>query len=110
LTGLLNASSADVIQFPAPVDCTLLYATCSAQAKGGTQGTSTVTVKNAGVAMTNAMDLGAPAAKSQVEATVVDAQRLIAKDATVSVDLVMTGGTAPTLTNVSIFMVFARRG
>jgi hypothetical protein len=111
LQGTIAAATiADIVKFNMPFDAWLLYATCCAQAKGGTQGTSTLTVLNAGQAVTNAMDLATPAAKTVVEGTLVAAEQDIAKDAAVTADLVISGGSAPTLSHITITLWFQRRG
>jgi len=108
-SGQFNASKTNLVKFPAPFDLRVLYVTAAIQAKGGTQGTTTLTVLNAGQAVTNAMDIGSPAAATVVEATLVAAQQNVAKDAAITADLVITGGTSPTIDHISLVIVVARR-
>jgi hypothetical protein len=109
VSGQYNASKTNLVKFPAPFDLRVLYVTAAIQAKGGTQGTTTLTVLNAGQAVTNAMDLGTPAAAAVVEATLVGAQQNVAKDAAITADLVITGGSTPTIDNITLMVVVGRR-
>lgn len=108
LSGTYSASATAVIQFSAPFPMRLLYATAVVQAKGGTQGTSTIQVKHAGSAVTNAVDLSGTVA-TNLEGTLTAAQQNIAKDASVTADLVITGGSSPTLSNVIVVLWYVRR-
>ena len=110
LSGAHTASVTGQIKFNAPFDMTVLYVTASIQAKSGTQGTTTLTLTNATNAFTNAMDLGTPAALTVVEATLVAAQVAVAKDAAVQGDLVITGGSTPSISNISVCVWVQRRG
>jgi hypothetical protein len=109
-SGQFNASKTNLAKFNAPFDMQLLYANCSIQAKGGTQGTTTLQVKHAGNGVTNAMDIGTPAAATVVEATLTPSEQDVDKDGAVSVDLVITGGASPTIDNISLLLVYQRRG
>ncbi len=108
LSGTYTTSATAAIQFNAPFPMRLLYATVVVQAKGGTQGTSTIQVKHAGTAVTNAIDLTGTAG-TNLEATLTAAQQSVAKDGTVTADLVITGGTSPTLSNVTVTLWYQRR-
>lgn len=109
LSGQYTASKTGIVKFNAPFDLRILYVEVAIQAKGGTQGTSTVQVLNAGTGVTNAMDIGTPAAGTVVEATLTAAQQSVAKDAALTVDLVITGGTSPTIDHISVVIVTGRR-
>ena len=108
-SGQYTASKTNLVKFPAPYDLRILYAAAAIQAKGGTQGTTTLQVLNAGTGVTNAMDLGTPAAATIVEATLTAAQQNVAKDAAITADLVITGGTSPTIDQITLILVVGRR-
>lgn len=108
ISGQYSASKTGIIKFTAPYTMRVLYTTATIQAKGGTQGTSTITCSNAGNAFTNAMDISVTAG-TVVEATLVAAQQSIAKDAAVTCDLVITGGSSPTIDNISVLIWYQRR-
>src|SRR5688500_14515124 len=57
IAGQFGVDKAGIISFRAPFNMRVLYATMNVQAKGGTQGTSTLTCKNGSNAFTNAVDL-----------------------------------------------------
>lgn len=101
LSGTFTASATGVVSFRAPFDMQALYVSVVNQAKGGTQGTSTIGCLNAGTLFTNAIDLTGTAG-AVLEATLVGAQIGIAKDATVTCDLTITGGTSPTISNITV--------
>lgn len=109
LSGQYNASKTGLVKFTAPFDLRILYVQAAIQAKGGTQGTTTLQILNAGTGVTNAMDLGTPAAGTVVEATLTAAQQNVAKDAAITADLVMTGGSTPTIDHVTLVLVVGRR-
>ncbi len=108
LSGTFSASAVGVVSFRAPTDLQVLYVTVVNQAKGGTQGVSTLGCLNAGTLFTNAVDLTGTAG-AILEATLVAAQQSIAKDATVTCDLTITGGTAPTISNITVVIWIQRR-
>ncbi len=109
LTGTIAAATyTGIISFRAPFDMRALYVTVVNRAKGGTQGTSTLGCLNAGTLFTNAVDLTGTAG-AVLEATLVSAQQNIAKDATVTCDLTITGGTAPTISDVTVMIWVQRR-
>lgn len=107
LTGDVAAATG-IISFPAAADMRVLYVTAVAQAKSGTQGTSTIQCKNGSTAFTNAMDLTGTAGTA-VEATLVAAQQSIAKDTVVTCDLVISGGSTPKLFNINVVIWAQRR-
>lgn len=109
LSGTIAAGTyTGIVSFRAPFDMQALYVTVVNQAEGGTQGTSTLGCLNAGTLFTNAVDLtGTPG--TVLEATLVAAQQAIAKDATVTCDLAITGGTAPTISNITVTIWAQRR-
>lgn len=109
LAGQYTASKTGIVKFNAPFDLRVLYVEAAIQAKGGTQGTTTLQILNAGTGVTNAMDLGTPAAGTVVEATLTAAQQNVAKDAAITADLVITGGTSPTIDHVTLVIVVGRR-
>ncbi len=108
-SGQFTASKTNLMKFTAPFDLRVLGVQAAIQAKGGTQGTTTLQVLNAGTGVTNAMDLGTPAAATVVEATLTAAQQNVAKDAAITADLVITGGTSPTIDNITLIVVVNRR-
>lgn len=108
LSGQWTTSSAAVVNFRMPYPAHVLYASVITQAKGGTQGTSTMTCKNASNAFTNAMDISGTAG-TVVEATLVSAYQNIAKDTVVSCDLVISGGSSPTIDNITVTLWMQRR-
>lgn len=109
LSGTFSAATvAGIISFRAPTDVQVLYVTVVNQAKGGTQGVSTLGCLNAGTLFTNAVDLTGTAG-AILEATLVAAQQSIVKDATVTCDLTITGGTAPTISNITVVIWIQRR-
>lgn len=109
LSGQYTASKTNLVKFNAPFPLRVLYVQASIQAKGGTQGTTTLQVLNAGTGVTNAMDLGTPAAATVVEATLTAAQQNVAVDAAITADLVITGGTSPTIDHITLVVVVGRR-
>src|SRR2546430_4529240 len=58
----LSRSATGVVKVNVPFPVRVLYLHASIRAKGGTQGVTTLQCFNAGTAVTNAMDLGTPAA------------------------------------------------
>jgi hypothetical protein len=109
LSGQYTASKAGIIQFRMPYTARVLYVSAITQAKGGTQGTSTLTCKNGATnAFTDAMDLSGTAG-TVIEAVLVSAYQSIAKDTVVICDLVITGGSNPTLDNISVVIWYQRR-
>ncbi len=108
LSGQYTAATyTGVVKFNAPYAMRVLYVQAVVRAQGGTQGTTTVQVKNAGSNVTNAMDLTV-AAGTVVEASTYT-NRSVAKDAAVTADLVISGGSSPTINDVTILMVVGRR-
>ena len=109
LTGTIAAATyTGIIGFRVPFDARVLYVTAFNRAKGGTQGVATLTCNNGASAFTNAIDLTGTAA-TMLEATLVTAQASLAKDATVTCDLVISGGTAPTISDITVSMWLGRR-
>lgn len=107
LSGQFTASKTGIVKFSA-MDMRVLYVTASIQAKGGTQGTTTLTVNNGASAVTNAMDLSGTAG-TIVEATLVTAQRNVAKNTAITADLVITGGSSPTIDHITLVIWVQRR-
>lgn len=108
LSGQYTASVAGVASFRMPFNVRVLYVTMNVGAKGGTQGTSTLTCTNATNAFTNAVDLTGTAA-TLLEATLVSAYQSVAKDALVTCNLVISGGTSPTLNDITLVLWYQRR-
>lgn len=115
LSGQYASSQSNVIAFRAPVALRVLYATAVAKAKGGsnvtTSGASHVQLFNAATAMTTpntGMDLGNPAAATVAEATLLASQQSVAKDATLSGDLIVWGS-GPTLQDITVVIWVQRR-
>jgi hypothetical protein len=102
------ATKTGIITFTAPSAMRVLYVQAVAAAKGGTQGTSTLTCNNAGSAVTNAMDLTGTAG-TVIEATLVAAQQSIAGGNKVTCDLVISGGSSPTLDNITVGITYQRQ-
>jgi hypothetical protein len=109
ISGQYTASKTALVKLNMPFPARVLYVHASINAKGGTQGTTTLQCLNAGTGVTNAMDLGTPAAGTIVEATLTAAQQNVAKDAAFTCDLVMTGGSSPTINDVTLIVVLGRR-
>jgi hypothetical protein len=110
VSGAQTATVASVVQFNAPFDMRLLYATVSASAKSGSfinaHGTSTVIVRNNGLAALT-MDLVQPAAGGVQEATPTTANLTVAKNNPVTADLTLWGS-SPSVTNLSL-VIWAQR-
>lgn len=112
ITGAKTATVASVIQFNAPFDMRLLYATLSMSAKSGSllnsHGASNVTIRNNGAAALT-IDLVQPAAGAVQEATATAANLSVTKDQPVTADLTMWGS-SPSVTDLSVVIWVQRRG
>jgi hypothetical protein len=110
ISGAQTATVASVVQFNAPFDMRLLYATASVSAKSGSfinaHGASNVTVRNNGLAALT-MDLVQPAAGGVQEATPTTANLTVAKNMPITADLTLWG-TSPSVTNVTL-VIWAQR-
>ena len=110
ITGAKTATVASVVQFNAPFNMRLLYATLSASAKSGTHksahGASQLVVLNNGVAALT-MDLVEPAAGAVQEATPTTAQLSVAKNNPVTANLTLWGS-SPSITDITV-VIWAQR-
>lgn len=108
LSGTYNTSVANAAKFRVPQGCRVVRIAATAQAKGGTQGTSTIQVQQATTALlSSAIDIGTPAADTWTEGVLAKANTYdlgvrLEKEAEVTVDLVITGGSSPTLTHLTV--------
>ena len=109
LSGTHTASVANAAKFRVPQACRVVRVAATAQAKGGTQGTSTLQVQQG--ASTNllsaAIDLATPAADTWTEGTLAKANTndlgvRLEKETEVTVDLVISGGASPTLSHITV--------
>lgn len=100
-----------VVKLPMPYGVRLLYATCAANAKGGTHGTATGHVKLQvdGTEASHIMDLGVVAAATVVEATLFSTKQNIDKDSVLTADLTLISGSSPTLTDITCTVWVQRR-
>lgn len=112
ISGANTATVASMVQFNAPFDMRLLYATVSLTAKSGagtllnSHGASNVTVRNNGLAALT-IDLVQPAAGAVQEATPTTANLTVAKNNPITADLTMWGS-SPSVTNLSL-VIWAQR-
>lgn len=108
LTGQFTASAAAIAEFRLPQGCRIVRIGASAQAKGGTHGTTTLDVTKGGTSVLSAaIDLKTAAAGAWTEGTLAKAATAdvgvdAAKEAEMQVNLVVTGGTSPTIDNVTV--------
>lgn len=111
ITGAKTATVASVVQFNAPFDMRLLYATVSMSAKSGSllnaHGASNVTIRNNG-ATALVMDLVQPAAGAVQEATPTAANLSVSANNPVTADLTMWGS-SPSVTDLTIMLWVQRR-
>jgi hypothetical protein len=108
ISGQWSASKTGIVNFNTPFPIRVLYTTVMTRAKGGTQGTSTVTCKNNTNAFTDAMDISGTAG-TVVEATLVAAYQSIASNTKVICDLAISGGSSPTIDDITLVIWYQRR-
>lgn len=106
IAGQSGASAAAVATVRMPQKCQVVAVSAIARAKGGTHGTTTLDAKNGSTSIVSAvLDLNV-AAGTRVDGTVVkntgDLGSVFDKDDELVIDLVMSGGSSPTLDDITV--------
>lgn len=102
LQGQFTASITGKLKFQAPQGMAILGVSAVARAKGGTQGTSTIDVLAAGTSvLTGAIDISGTAG-TIVAGVLTTAPTKVAKDTAIQVNLVVSGGSSPTLDDITL--------
>lgn len=90
-----------VVKFNAPQKIKVLACSVVSRAKGGTHAATVFDFKQ-GSSVISSIDVAAVAAGTRADGTIVAAQAVVAKGVEISVDFTETGGTTPTLDDVSL--------
>jgi hypothetical protein len=105
----LALTTTDIVglaNFRPPVNIQVLAFSVVARAKGGTHAATVFTLKNGATTVATA-DYVATAAGVRLEGTIVN--ELVAADTELTVDFTETGGTTPTLDDISIQIDYVER-
>ncbi len=101
LNGQFTTTVADVVKWYTAQKIKVLAVSYVTRAKGGTHGTSTVAVKQGANAIAT-LDVAATAAGTRLDGTVSSTYAVVDKGVEVGVTVTLSGGTLPTLDDVSV--------
>lgn len=97
-----NGASTSVHKFKNPQRWSIIRVAAHNKAKGGTQGVSTADVQVGGVSVLSAAIDLTGTADAYNEGTLATSPTDVAKDSTITIPLVITGGSTPTISDVHI--------